>query len=49
MSRAKPVTLSISQQFKLSNDKAPSLEGDKQFMAKIPYANAIGPLMYAMV
>ena len=30
---AKPVTLPISQQFKLSNDQAPSLEGDKEFMA----------------
>jgi len=49
MSGAKPVTLPISQQFKLSNDQAPSSERDKEFMAKIPYANAIGSLMYAMV
>ena len=49
MSGAKPVTLPISQQFKLSNDQAPSSEGGKKIMAKIPYANAVGSLMYAMV
>ena len=49
ISGAKPVTLPISQQFKLSNDQAPSSKRDKEFMAKIPYANAVGSLMYAMV
>ena len=49
MSGAKLVTLPISQQFKLSNDQAPSSEGDKEFMAKIPYANAVGSFMYVMV
>ena len=49
MSGAKLVTLPISQQFKLSNDQAPSSEGDKEFMAKIPYANAVGSLMYVIV
>ena len=46
---AKPVTLPISQQFKLSNDQAPSSEGGKKIMAKIPYANAVGSLMYVIV
>lgn len=49
VSGAKLVTLHISQQFKISNDQIRSLEGDGEFMAEIPCANAIGSLMYTMV
>jgi len=30
-------------------DQAPESKEDKEFMSKVPYANAVGSLMYAMV
>lgn len=49
MSKDKPVSTPLAQHFKLSSEFCP--ESDKEFeeMAKIPYASAVGCLMYAMV
>nr|KYP37885.1 Retrovirus-related Pol polyprotein from transposon TNT 1-94 [Cajanus cajan] len=49
MFNAEPVSTLIAGQFKLSSDQSPSNEEDYKFMSNIPYANAIGSLMYAMV
>jgi len=49
MSNSKPVTTPMSQQFKLSTSQAPKTHDDIIYMEGIPYANAIGSLMYAMV
>ena len=49
MSDAKLVSTPLSQQFKLSMDQAPESKEDKEFMYEVPYVNAVGSLMYAMV
>ncbi|XP_062080833.1 uncharacterized protein LOC133785629 [Humulus lupulus] len=46
---AKPIVTPISQQFKLSINQAPKTHDEQEYMKDIPYANAIGSLMYAMV
>jgi hypothetical protein len=49
MSNAKPVSTPLASHFRLSKDQSPKTEEEKDFMAKVPYASAIGSLMYAMV
>jgi len=49
MDKAKPVSTPLASHFRLSKDQSPQTEEEKDFMAKIPYASAIGSLMYAMV
>jgi hypothetical protein len=49
MDNAKPVSTPLASHFRLSKDQSPKTEEDKELMAKIPYASAIGSLMYAMV
>lgn len=49
MSNCKPVITLMSQQFKLSVDQAPKTHEEEIYMEGIPYANAVGSLMYAMV
>ena len=49
MSKAKLVQLPLASHFWLSNLQCPQTEAEKQDMASVPYANAIGCLMYAMV
>ncbi|KAJ0494593.1 putative RNA-directed DNA polymerase [Helianthus annuus] len=39
----------LGNHFKLSKDKSPKTDEDKEKMAKVPYASAVGSLMYAMV
>lgn len=46
---AKPVTTPLAGHFRLSKDQSPSTEEEKDYMATVPYASAIGSLMYAMV
>ena len=46
---AKPVSTPISQQFKLSMDQVPKSNEDLEYISQIPYVNAVGSLMYAMV
>ncbi|KAH9687674.1 hypothetical protein KPL70_014852 [Citrus sinensis] len=49
MSKAKPVQLPLASHFRLSNLQCLQTEAEKQDMASVPYANAVGCLMYAMV
>nr|GEX17846.1 retrovirus-related Pol polyprotein from transposon TNT 1-94 [Tanacetum cinerariifolium] len=39
----------LGEKFKLSNKQAPKTKASRRRMAKVPYASAIGSLMYAMV
>jgi ATP-binding cassette subfamily B (MDR/TAP) protein 1 len=49
MDNTKPVSTPMGNHFKLSKDKSPKTELEYGYMDKIPYASAIGSLMYAMV
>ena len=45
----KPVGTPLAPHFKLSASMCPSSDNDKKYMEHIPYTNAVGALMYAMV
>ena len=47
--KAKPVSTPLAPHFKLSALMSPSTEYEREQMNHIPYANAVGALMYAMV
>ena len=49
MDKAKPVGCPLAGHFKLSSNQYPTSEKDKEEMLKVPYASAVGSLMYAMV
>ena len=49
MSKAKAVCAPLTSHFKLSSAQCPKSEADKEEMKKVPYASAVGSLMYAMV
>ena len=49
MADAKPRSTPLGSQLKLSKAQSPKTEKDKEQMAKVPYASAVGSLMYAMV
>ncbi|XP_060182496.1 wall-associated receptor kinase 5-like [Lycium barbarum] len=49
MHDAKPVSTPLAGHFRLSKDQSPTTEDEKKQMDKIPYASAIGSLMYAMI
>ncbi|CAM8987460.1 unnamed protein product [Rhodiola kirilowii] len=49
MSDAKYVTTPLAHHFKLSTEQCPENESEIDYMSKIPYANAVGCLMYSMV
>lgn len=49
MKNAKPVSCPLAGHFKLSKNQCPTSEKEKEEMHKIPYASAVGSLMYAMV
>ncbi|KAL5553855.1 hypothetical protein UlMin_041256 [Ulmus minor] len=46
---AKLVDVPLAAHFKLSSELCPKTEEDVQKMAKVPYASAVGSVMYAMV
>ena len=46
---AKPVSTPLSAHFKLSSELCPSSNEELEYMSKVPYANAVGCLMYLMV
>lgn len=46
---AKPVSTPLAGHFSLSASQCPSTDDEIDEMSKIPYANAVGCLMYAMV
>ena len=49
MNEAKPVSTPLGSHFKLSKEQSPKTEEEMDYMSKVPYALAIGSLMYAMV
>ncbi|KAL5744728.1 hypothetical protein ACOSQ2_027844 [Xanthoceras sorbifolium] len=49
MQDAKPVNTPLGVHFRLSKEQSPKTEEERTHMAKVPYASAIGSLMYAMV
>ncbi|CAL2276443.1 unnamed protein product [Prunus armeniaca] len=49
MQEAKVVSTPLAAHFKLSRQQCPKSEEEQQVMEKVPYANVVGCLMYAMV
>ena len=49
MEKAKAVSTPLATHFKLSCKQSPSSDEEKKDMEKVPYASAVGSLMYAMV
>lgn len=49
MLEAKPVATPLAAHFKLSSQLSPNTEDEVEYMSKVPYANAVGCLMYMMV
>ena len=47
--KTKPVSTPIAPHFKLSASQCPKTEEEREYMSKVPYSNAMGSLMYAMV
>uniref|UniRef100_A0A803QEH7 Polyprotein n=1 Tax=Cannabis sativa TaxID=3483 RepID=A0A803QEH7_CANSA len=46
MSSAKPVTIPMVAHFKLSKDQSPQTKDERKVMDSVPYASAVGSLMY---
>ena len=49
MQRVKPVSTPLATHFKLSRKCCPVTEEERDEMSSIPYASAVGSLMYTMV
>ena len=49
MNEAKPVSTPSGSHFKLSKEQSSKIEEERDHMSKVPYASAIGNLMYVMV
>ena len=49
MSNCKPVSTPFAAHFKLSSDLCPQTKEEMERMSHVPYASAVGSLMYAMV
>ncbi|KAK8921663.1 hypothetical protein KSP39_PZI019972 [Platanthera zijinensis] len=49
MDKVKPVATPLAGHFRLSSSQSPSSEKEVEEMSQIPYASAVGSLMYAMV
>ena len=47
--KSKPVSTPLAPHFKLSASMSPKDEAEREYMARVPYANTVGSLMYAMV
>ncbi|GMI79054.1 hypothetical protein HRI_001574700 [Hibiscus trionum] len=45
----KHVSTPLASHLKLSSQLSPKTDEEREYMAKVPYANAVGSLMYAMV
>ena len=46
---AKPRDAPLGSQFKLFKEQSPKTNEDRKHMSKVPYASAVGSLMYTMV
>ena len=49
MHNCKPIDTPIAKNERLSLDMCPKTQDEKEKMACVPYANAFGSLMYAMI
>ena len=49
MNETKPVSTLLGIHFKLSKEQSPKTEEERDHLSKVPYASAIGSLMYVMV
>ena len=49
MNNVKAVSVPLASHFKLSSSLFPNTNEEKEYMSRIPYANVVGCLMYAMV
>jgi hypothetical protein len=49
MDEAKSVSTPLGSHFRLTKDQSSKTDQEKAYMSKVPYASAIGSLMYAMV
>jgi hypothetical protein len=49
MDEAKSVSTPLGSHFRLTKDQSPKTEQEQAYMSKVPYASAIGSLMYTMV
>ena len=49
MNNVKPVKITLASHFKLSSILCPSNDEENEYMSCVPYANAVGSLMYVMV
>ena len=49
MNEVKPVSIPLGSHFKLSKKKSLKTKEERDHIGKVPYASAIGSLMYAMV
>ncbi|MCI84897.1 retrotransposon protein putative Ty1-copia subclass, partial [Trifolium medium] len=49
MSNSKAVITPLANHFKLTLDQCSKSDSEIEYMSKVPYASAVGCLMYAMV
>lgn len=49
MKDSKPISTPLSAHFRLSKQQEPKDDAEVEFMKKIPYLNAVGCIIYAMV
>ena len=49
MQECKPISTPLPMNFKLSSSMCPSSEAERMEMSRVPYASAVGSLMYAMI
>ena len=49
MAEARPVTTPLAGHFKLSSKQCPQSPKEEEKISQVPYASAVGSLMYAMV
>ena len=49
MESAKPIITCLASHFKLSKEQGVATQEERDFMAKVLYASAIGSLMYVMI
>ena len=47
--QTKPISTLLAFHFKLSAQLSPSTYAKQEYMLQVPYSNAVGSLMYAMV
>ena len=47
--KSKPISTPLAPHFKLSASISPKNDAEREYMTKVPYASAVGSLMYAMV